>query len=125
MEEHQMQSINELKQWKQFFSMKENATPATRRDRPHASITGGTVFGVLVLLFLASVIYLVFQGGFDAVSSPRAKSPAVAAKPADAGGAQRNESASGGPAASPDYFPAGYVNRGRDGDGNVMTYEHD
>jgi len=24
-----------------------------------------------------------------------------------------------------DYFPSGYVNRGRDGDGNVMTYEHD
>jgi len=27
--------------------------------------------------------------------------------------------------ASPDYFPAGYENQGRDGDGNVMTYEHD
>jgi hypothetical protein len=91
------------------------------------SITGGTVLGILVLLFLASVIYLVFQGGFDAVSSPKAKSPiaAVAAKPAAAGGAQRNERAASGPATPPDYFPAGYVNRGRDGDGNVMTYEHD
>ena len=27
--------------------------------------------------------------------------------------------------ASFDYFPANYVNQGRDGDGNVMTYEHD
>jgi hypothetical protein len=27
--------------------------------------------------------------------------------------------------ASLDYFPANYVNQGRDGDGNVMTYEHD
>jgi hypothetical protein len=24
-----------------------------------------------------------------------------------------------------DYFPANYVNQGRDSDGNVMTYEHD
>jgi hypothetical protein len=23
-----------------------------------------------------------------------------------------------------DYFPAAYPSRGRDGDGNVMTYEH-
>jgi hypothetical protein len=83
--------------------------------------------GILVLLFLASVGYFVLSGAFNMVSSPKAETSkaALAARPADAGGAARNETASSVPATPPDYFPAGYVNRGRDGDGNVMTYEHD
>jgi hypothetical protein len=44
---------------------------------------------------------------------------------ADAGGGSLREEASSSAAEPTDYFPAGYVNRGRDGDGNVMTYEHD
>ena len=43
----------------------------------------------------------------------------------DAGGGLRNEKASGSSAEPTDYLPAGYVNRGRDGGGNVVTYEHD
>ena len=97
---------------------------------PHliaAAMTGGSGLGILVLLFLASVGCIVFSGAYDVVSAPRAETSmaAVAAKPADTGGDSRNEEAQRGPATPSDYFPAGYVNRGRDGDGNVMTYEHD
>ncbi len=42
-----------------------------------------------------------------------------------AGRALRRENRAGSSAEPTDYFPSGYVNRGRDGDGNVMTYEHD
>src|SRR5471032_1161168 len=91
------------------------------------AMRGGMGLGILVLLFLASVGYFVLSGAYNVVASPKAETSmaAVAAKPADAGGAPRNEKASSVPATSSDYFPAGYVNRGRDGDGNVVTYEHD
>lgn len=125
-----MQSTNDWTEWKRFFSTKEDASTATRRDGIRATCKaamGTAGSGVFLLLFLASVGYLVFGGAYEVVSAPKAEASItrVAAKPADAGGAPRNEKASSGPATSSDYFPAGYVNRGRDGDGNVMTYEHD
>ena len=90
---------------KRHMSTTELASPATRRKGIRATLmtamTGGAGLGILVLLFLASVGYFVF------------------------GGAPRNERASSAPVAPSDYFPATYGNRGRDGDGNVMTYEHD
>ncbi len=43
----------------------------------------------------------------------------------EAGTPARREGAATPSRASLDYFPANYVNQGRDGDGNVMTYEHD
>ena len=36
-----------------------------------------------------------------------------------------NESAAPGSGSSVDYFPAGYTNQGKDGSGEVKTYEHD
>jgi hypothetical protein len=92
-----------------------------------AAMVGRAGLGILVLLFLVSVGYVVFGGAYDMMSAPRAETSVatVAAKMADAGGAPRSEKASSAPATPPYYFPADYVNRGRDGDGNVMTYEHD
>ena len=116
---------------KRQMSTTELASPAMRREAIRATLktamTGGAGRGILVLLFLASVGYFVLSGAYNVVASPKAETSmaAVAAKPADAGGAPRNEKASSVPATSSDYFPAGYVNRGRDGDGNVVTYEHD
>jgi Mn2+/Fe2+ NRAMP family transporter len=102
MEENQMQSIDELKQWKQFFSMKENATPATRRDRPRATrkaaIETWAASGVFILLFVASVAYVAFGGTLATEPSPppeaAAAAAAVTAGLGDAGGALRNESVS-------------------------------
>lgn len=96
-------------------------------DTAPAAMTGGAGPAILVMLFLASAAYVVFGGAYETASSPEgAISVAAAAlEPADGHGAARKQNASGSSAEPTDYFPAGYVNRGRDGDGNVMTYEHD
>jgi hypothetical protein len=123
-----MQSTND---GRRYIKMRQIVSTAARRERIRATLkaamTGGTGLHILVLLLLASVGYVVFGGAYEAMSAPKAETSvaAVAAKPADAGGASRNQKASSGPATPSDYFPAGYVNRGRHGDGNVMTYEHD
>lgn len=116
---------------KHCMTMTEIAPAAGRRDGIRATlkaaITGGAGFAVLVLLFLASAVYVVFGGTYEVTAAPEA-GPSIAAlapKPADFGGSARNANESSANANAPDYFPAGYVNRGRDGDGNVMTYEHD
>jgi hypothetical protein len=130
MEEIQMQSTDEWKEWKRFFSAKGNASTATRRDgirttRKAAMETARA--GVFVVLSLASVGYFVFSGAYEVVSSPQAETSraAVAAEPADAGGAPRRQKTSSGPATPADCFPAGYVNLGRDAYGNVITYEYE
>lgn len=120
------------KHGKRYMSVKEIAWAARRREGIRATLKAAMEAwaepaGILILLFLASLVYVASGGTYEVVSALEAKTSiaAPAAKPADAGGAPRNEKASSGPAKPSDYFPAGYVNRGRDGDGNVMTYEHD
>jgi len=84
---------------------------------------------VLALLFLASLAYAAMGGTFALEASPVAEwAPArteAAVMTADAGGALGKGNASVRAVQPADYFPAGYANRGRDGDGNVATYEHD
>ena len=123
-----MQSTNSGKRYR---SMQQIASTAGRREAmhttPQTAMTGGAGFAVLLMLFLASTAYVVFGGTYEAASSPEAAISVAAAvlEPADAVGPSRMQNASGRSAEPTDYFPAGYVNRGRDGDGNVMTYEHD
>lgn len=90
-------------------------------------MTGWTGSVILVTLFLASAAYVVFGGAYEMASSPEAAISivAVALEPANGGRASRTQYAFGSSAEPTDYFPAGYVARGREGDGNVTTYEHD
>lgn len=78
---------------------------------------------------LASLAYIAFGGTLaleaSPIPEPKTSRAEVAVITADTGRAPRNEKASGSPAKAPDYFPAGYDKRGRESDGNVMTYEHD
>lgn len=98
---------------------------------PFSATSGASLLGlgVLVLLFLASVAYVTLGGALTLEASPapnRETSKAeVAVMHSVAGGASAAQGAPAGSATVSEYFPAGYVNRGRDGDGNVMTYEHD
>jgi hypothetical protein len=90
---------------------------------------GGAGLAVLVLLFLASLGYVAFGGPFALEASPlpepETSIAGAAVITADAGGARRNARIPASTAQAADYFPAAYSNRGRDSDGNVMTYEHD
>jgi hypothetical protein len=61
----------------------------------------------------------------SSVAEPKPLHSASAVGPAGAGTAPHEKTISDGTPARTEYFPAGYVNRGRDDDGNVMTYEHD
>jgi len=96
---------------------------ATRK----AAIGAWSWLSVLVLVFLASIVYVAFGGALDPSlgTEPETLHFAATAEPTGAGSAAHEKKASNSSDASTDYFPAGYVNRGRDGDGNVMTYEHD
>jgi hypothetical protein len=96
MEENQMQSTNEWKEWRRFFSTKEDASAATRRDRIRATrkaameAAGSRVFALLVL---ACVGYFVFGGTFEASSpfEPESSIAAAAVKSEDSGNAPRDE----------------------------------
>lgn len=94
-----------------------------------AAMKAWAALGILMLLFLASLAYGAFGGTFAFEASPIPESEtSIASVPAttgDVGGAPINEKASSGSVQTTEYFPAAYPNRGRDGDGNVMTYEHD
>jgi len=85
------------------------------------------VLVVVVLLFLASTVYVVLDGTYEVAAAPEEELSiaALAAELAYAGGARRIENASVSHAASMHCFPAGYVNRGRAGNYYVVTYEHD
>lgn len=82
---------------------------------------------MLTLLFLMGSAYLAFGGTIEASSplAPKTSIAVVALEPASVGSTPRNEKVSGSPPEPTPYFPAGYTNRGRDGDGNIKTYEHD
>lgn len=126
-EEIQMQSTH---RGKQLLRMHQSASTTVRRGSiratPRAAMTGWTGSVILVTLFLASAAYVVFGGAYEVASSPEAAISivAVALEPANGGRASRTQSASGSSAEPTDYFPADYVARGREGDGNVETYEH-
>jgi hypothetical protein len=115
------------------MSTKEIATTAKRREGIHATLKAATEAwagpGILILLFLASLAYVAFGGTLaleaSPVPEPETSIAGVTVITADAGGVRRNERISGNSATPADYFPAGYRNRGRDDDGNVMRYEHD
>lgn len=121
------------KQAERYMSTKDIATTASRREGIHATLKAATAAwagpGILILLFLASLAYVAFGGTLALEASPLPEPETsiaeVAVITADAGGALRRENRSGSSAEPTDYFPSGYVNRGRNEDGNVMTYEHD
>jgi hypothetical protein len=106
---------------------------AIRRDglrvTSNVAAKGMTGFGILVLLFLASLAYVAFGGKFALEASPlpgAATSMAeVPVTTADASGALGKEKVSFRSAQPAGYFPADYPGRGRDGAGNIMSYEHD
>ena len=83
--------------------------------------------GIVILMFLATCAYVAFGRTLKASSALHAEAllSTVAGRAAAAGVASRNEEVLGSSPEPTDYFPAGYVNQGRDGDGNVNTYEHD
>jgi hypothetical protein len=113
------------------MSRKQNASKAALHQEMHApkdavlAEKAGLV--ALILLFLASMGFVVFGGAFEVAAAPDAQTRVVtiAGKPAGAGTPARSENAPGSAAPPAGYFPADYPNRGRGGDGNVKTYEHD
>lgn len=123
-----MQSINS---GTRYMNVNESASTTLRRGwiraTPRAAMTGRAGPVILATLFLASAVYVVFGGAYEVASSPEAaiSIAAVALEPASGGRASRTQHASGSSAEPTDYFPAGYLDYVRDGDGNVMTYEHD
>lgn len=116
-----------------YMSTKDIATTARRRGGIHATLKAATAAwagpGILILLFLASLAYIAVGGTLaleaSPVPEPETSIAEAALMTADAGGSLRRENLSAGSVTATDYFPSGYVNRGRDAEGNVMTYEHD
>jgi hypothetical protein len=101
--------------------------PGEASATPNAAMTGSVALALLVLLFLVSTAFVVFGGAYESASTPEAaiSMAADALQPGSAGGAARGDKLPRSSAEPDGYFPAAYANRGRDGDGNVMTYEHD
>ncbi len=108
-----------------------------RADAVHAARTPAVqelTFNVrheVILLYsciaLAGILF-VLVAPMDVVPTSSPVSSAAAtegARRTEAGTPALREGAATPSRASLDYFPANYVNQGRDGDANVMTYEHD
>jgi len=105
------------------------AMTVARRDgltaAPKATMIGRAAFGVPTALFLASLVYALSGGTFAVDVSPLSEAHASIAS-ATLETANASSTAPSISMVQPaDYFPAAYPNRGRDGEGNVMTYEHD
>lgn len=113
-----------------YIESKQITSAARRREAvraaPKAATSGGAMLVVLPLLLVAALVFLAFGDTLETswAAEAQTRAAAVAATPARAGLSLHDKNASGGSAVPADYFPAAYVNRGRDGDGNVMTYEH-
>lgn len=111
-----------------YIESKQKASAATRREAVDAAPKGAAATGamlvVLPLLLVAVLVFLAFGDTLETswTAEAQARGAAVAASPARAGLGLQDEAAG---ASAAGYFPAAYANRGRDGDGNVMTYEHD
>jgi hypothetical protein len=106
MEENQMQSTNEWKEWKRFFSTMANASTATRRVAMRATrkaaMGAWAGCGVFVLLLLASLAYAAFGGTLapevSPIPGPESLAAAITAElDDDIGGALRNGSVSARP----------------------------
>jgi hypothetical protein len=118
---------------RRYFTSKGIASTARRREGLgavlKAAMEAWAGAGVLALLFLASSAYVAFGGAFALEASPIPETETsisgAAAQPAGVSGARHDEKISVSSVNPADYFPAAYVNHGRSGDGNVMTYEHD
>lgn len=115
------------------MSMKHIASAARRREGMNATRKAALAAwagpGILIVLLVAALVYVALGGTLALEASPasepdtsKVEAAVIAAR---AAGAPRREFLSNNSADPTDYFPSGYVNRGRDGDGNVMTYEHD
>ena len=119
-----MQSTNECTP---DFSLKQVALPARRCTRAtaasRAAMTGMAGLAALVVLFCASLAYVVLGGAFATDASPLAQAEipvaAVAMKTADAGAAGRIESVPGYSVSAADGGPR------PDADGIVRRYEDD
>lgn len=80
---------------KRYTSMKEIASTARRREGIRATLKAAieawTGPGILILLFLASFVCVVFGGTFEVPSAfePETSIAAVAVEPADVGGTLR------------------------------------
>lgn len=109
-----------------FTEMQQMAAAARRRGAVHAT-AGGATLVVLPVLLVAGVVFLAFGDTLEASWAIEAETRivALAATPAHAGVRLPGMDAARSSAEPTDYFPAGYVDRGRVGEGNVMTYEHD
>lgn len=94
---------------------------------PKAAMAGGARFVVYILMFLASLAYAALGGRFaeTAALEPEIVIAAPAAKPADVRTLAYVKTIPGSSSGPDGYFPAAYPNRGRAGDGNVVTYKHD
>jgi hypothetical protein len=92
-----------------------------------AGRTGLEVKLLYVCLALAGIGYaLVLLKDVIPAGSPVSSAAATEATRRTVAGRPAAREVAATPAgASLDYFPASYVNQGRDGDGNVLTYEHD
>jgi hypothetical protein len=105
-----------------YTSRKETASTAAQDCGTGPAMKAWRWPGVLASLFLASTGYVVLGGAFEWPSGHESQTRITAVAVGDA---PLNQSVSVNPETVSDYFPAAYPNRGRDGDGNVMTYEHD
>ena len=96
---------------------------------PDAALKVSAGLGVLMVLFVASLIYVVAGGAIAIEASPifeRETSTAeVSAISAGVAGTKLGENLSGSFAEPSLDMTSRYVGRDRGGDGNVMTYEHD
>jgi hypothetical protein len=111
------------------MNMMQIASTAKRCEGMYPTLKAWAGPGILIILFVASLAYVVFGGTLALEASPVPEPDVSIAESAlitvDAGRAPRIQTVSSGYAKASDYFPSSYVNRGRDGDGNAMTYEHD
>ncbi len=114
-----------------YTSIKHIA-PAERRSEGtdgtlKAAMKAWTGAVILLLLFVASLEYVVFGGAYAVESAPEVitSNSALAEKPADVGSPAPSENQSDRSAQPAGYFPSAYPDRGREGEGNVATYEHD
>jgi hypothetical protein len=109
------------------------AVTATRREgsdeTPIAVIKPWEGLGGLMLLFLASLAYVVSGGAFAPDPSPLPQADtriaAMAMPTAGAGGAPRKRKISGLFALPGDYFASAYARRDRGGDAMFMNSAHD
>jgi hypothetical protein len=96
---------------------------------PEAALKVSTGLAVLIVLFVASLAYVVAGGAIALEASPifehETSIAEVSAIPAGVAGTKLGENLSGGFAKPSLDLASSYVGRDRGGDGNVMTYEHD